>query len=501
MDISKLLIQPLAPKKSLTEARPVILESRATSRDGKANTSSSVLERRDIEDIAHSILTGSSIGNRGLGGNYSMESAAPNLASSLLRNQYLSSSSAGFNINTGIGHGVASTSGTSGRSLRFMDSSVNVPNSNQPGLSTLSRTPSKKLPRYSLQSGYDKYVAMPTSAHASNQQFNRQKIITPQHVDTLLPLSESIMNPSNIKQLADSGLYMSRSFRVGWSNHWILVNPGKTLDSTDLEQKGPTEVSIEQKRTTSYGIIDEEQIVSLESWLEVCLENSTVTLDSCENDADGVPLFEPMEGIEMLSAFADEAGRQVNNGSSSDFTIALKEVKQVWDLMIALWGELPYLQEKIDEDNMEVEGADGKPNQETDSHEVTMRRKQAVSDWLESVVASKVKESVNAAKQVLDKNKSSVDEQLALLSGNSLKETCDRAQLAGDHYSAMLAAQAGGGSNSTCSQMLFKYMELLQVSTYTFHSAQVYFDYTAHSKIKYVHVFFTILRKHKVMHF
>ena len=123
-----MLVQPSIGKK-IGEPRPIILESRSTGKNGKVDTSSSVLERRDIEDIAHSILTGSSIGNRGLGGNYSMEAAPPTLATSLLRTQYLTST--GLNLSTGISTKASNISETPGRSLRFMDKSINPIGSHQ----------------------------------------------------------------------------------------------------------------------------------------------------------------------------------------------------------------------------------------------------------------------------------------------------------------------------------------------------------------------------------
>ena len=101
---------------------------------------------------------------------------------------------------------------------------------------------------------------------------------------------------------------------------------------------------------------------------------------------------------------------------------------------------------------------------EADSHEMTMRRKEALSNWLESVVQSEQNADVHEAKLLKDKEKSGIMEELAYLSGNNIKEACDRAQVAGDHYSAILTSQAAGGATSFSSQMLFKYMELLQVS-------------------------------------
>ena len=127
--------------------------------------------------------------------------------------------------------------------------------------------------------------------------------------------------------------------------------------------------------------------------------------------------------------------------------------------MVALWGRLPYLPEN---ETSEMDDSFGE-HSEVDGHEMTMRRKEALSTWLETVVLSHLKEDVHLAKLLQNKEKSLIAEEIAYLSGNHIKEACDRAQLAGDHYSAILTAQSAGGATSFSSQMLFKYMELLQV--------------------------------------
>ena len=94
-----------------------------------------------------------------------MEAAPPTLATSLLRTQYLSSAS--MNLSTGLSTGVPNAAQTPARSLRFSDRSNNALGSYHLGVTGPGRTPSKKLPRYSLQSGYDKYVALPTTPFTS----------------------------------------------------------------------------------------------------------------------------------------------------------------------------------------------------------------------------------------------------------------------------------------------------------------------------------------------
>jgi nuclear pore complex protein Nup98-Nup96 len=166
------------------ESRPIILEPRPT-----------ILERRDkfIEDIAHSMLTGNR--SKGLGGSFSIEPTAALTSSLLLRSQYLSHS------------GLA--------------------NSNTPSARP---HPSTKLSRYTLQGGYDKYVALSTQGVADTV----KPPVVPQHVGRLLPFSEAILGPERMHCFADAGLFMGRTFHVGWGVDWSLANIGNSLSNASL---------------------------------------------------------------------------------------------------------------------------------------------------------------------------------------------------------------------------------------------------------------------------
>ena len=143
-------------------SRPVILEARPT-----------ILEKRDkfIEDIAHSMLTGNR--SMGLGGSFSLEPNTAALTSSLLlRSQYLT-------------HSGISTSMTS-----------SMPAKQQP----------TRLARYTLQGGYDKYVALPNQGAGDTI----LPPVVPQHAGRLLPFAEAIHGPERLRVFADAGLFMSR---------------------------------------------------------------------------------------------------------------------------------------------------------------------------------------------------------------------------------------------------------------------------------------------------
>ena len=159
-------------------SRPVILETRPT-----------VLEKRDelVMDITNSMLGGSS---HGLGGQSFNAANNSTMTSTLLKSQYLSM----------VASMKASSAGTPVKPVTLTTS-------------TAASTKKQKShrPRYTLQAGYDKYVALPSSE--ANDEDAEAKTVVPKHVDHYLPLKESMLSSDNVRNIADFSLFMSRSFR------------------------------------------------------------------------------------------------------------------------------------------------------------------------------------------------------------------------------------------------------------------------------------------------
>ena len=92
------------------------------------------------------------------------------------------------------------------------------------------------------------------------------------------------------------------------------------------------------------------QILSLESWLAVSLDNSEAVGEEDEGQEEVVPKFSPLKGLKCLHAHVAEAASQMEETASMDLedmnadgaeTVAeVEDTKQVWDLMMALWGKL-----------------------------------------------------------------------------------------------------------------------------------------------------------------
>lgn len=430
-----------------SKSRPVILEARPT-----------VLERREhqglIEDIAASMLGGgantstSHGGLRGgLGGSFTTTDNNQSMTSSLLRSQYLSMVAS---------MKVTASNNSPSRNTVLLDTTTSSRSKTTTNLQT------NKVPKYTLQAGYDKYVALPsgmTGASAASEVDIEVKSVVPAHVDHLLPLKEAIMSSANVSVLADFGLFMSRSFRTGWAPFWHLANPGDSLSAAAAasnvgRKEASTDIYIERKEPLAQ--ISDQILDSFESWLEVHLENCVLSFD---ND---VPKLEAVEGLAGLHAHAEEAERQ---DSIMNDLAGIKEAKQVWDLCVALWGSLRpqrpstmIMEDNDDDDDVadlyqDLVGPD--------CHKTTMKRKAALTKWLEIVTSDHMRIDLEVARGLGDSKKGCLDEILALLSGNKRLEACDKAQDHGDHNAAMLISLASG-PNLASGQLLQNQLERWQ---------------------------------------
>ena len=94
---------------------------------------------------------------------------------------------------------------------------------------------------------------------------------------------------------------------------------------------------------------------------------------------------------------------------------------------------------------------------ETETHKITMDRKEALTKWLEKVTGDGLAKDLQNARSSGDH----LDEILALLSGNKRLDACEKAQDKSDHYLAMLISLASG-PNMTFGQLLQNQLERWQ---------------------------------------
>uniref|UniRef100_A0A671UZF8 Nuclear pore complex protein Nup98-Nup96 n=1 Tax=Sparus aurata TaxID=8175 RepID=A0A671UZF8_SPAAU len=226
-----------------------------------------------------------------------------------------------------------------------------------------------------------------------------------------VPLKESVTQGKG-SLLMDAGLFVGRSFRVGWGPGWTLAHCGQRLTAPMGKQLEQQELMAPAVKTSEEEEEDESQEV-LQRPLEICLKHSTV--DTTE--ASACPLVRPQTGVAALHEYADLDSR---------LPCLLGYWSEVWTLCEALWGRLG--------------PADQEDDVETPSeYEQQLERRQTFSAWLSRGATSRVEEEVALA------GKGSHTEAIfSYLTGNCISEACRLAQKEGDHRLSLLLSQAVG---------------------------------------------------------
>ncbi|CAG2238080.1 ADAR2 [Mytilus edulis] len=247
---------------------------------------------------------------------------------------------------------------------------------------------------------------------------------------------ESLMYDKQF-MIKDAGLFMGRSFRVGWGPGGMLAHCGRTVSEVQKEESnkdtsqftilpgmGPTNsgqsewtVHIEKLDIAGYVRAKDPTVINNHvEMLSVQLENSESML---EGDC---PVFVPSSGVEGLHQCAKQVKQDLQESDNHPDKALLEQMDRVLDLCVALWGRLP----------------DCITDEPVEGYDYQHSRREALSKWLMSTAVQRIQEDVQEAKY---KGKDHLPAILAYLSGRKISEACLLAQKSGDHRLALLLAQ------------------------------------------------------------
>ncbi|XP_033229340.1 nuclear pore complex protein Nup98-Nup96-like [Belonocnema kinseyi] len=285
----------------------------------------------------------------------------------------------------------------------------------------------------------------------------RPKTVVLKSRTELIPFKDSIIYRLRSRCIADAGIQMGRMFKPSWG-------PGLTLISLSTQEQAaniPLRNSVTQLGSyisgrflddmTSTSIVQRLQILggsgvepdylirfkeSVEGHLRVQLEHCVL---GQEGDCPAVAAATGDSGIAALHAhcnLAQEFASQLESShlgtdSQSVFESHIEADKMakyssdVWRLCVALWGNLPDIEKEDDKED----------------HKTVMVRKEALSDWLKSVVEKIVRVNLSEL--------TSEDQiMFELLTANKLDDACALARkVVGDHCLALLMSQLGGATS------------------------------------------------------
>ncbi|XP_057338404.1 nuclear pore complex protein Nup98-Nup96 [Microplitis mediator] len=254
----------------------------------------------------------------------------------------------------------------------------------------------------------------------------------------VVPLRKSICNRLKFNTIADISIQMGRKFKATWG-------PGLTLISLTTQEQAsvvPLQNAFSHIETyvsgrlmednSSSNVVQRLQILGgnradrdyISVFKESIEEHLRIQLNHCvigeENNCRWIRVGGGEAGI---SALHDHCGlsQEIANNLTTEHLSSY--AADIWQLCVALWGNLPALQSDSDKQ----------------SHSHVMIRREAFSDWLKNVVEDTVQHELS---EINSEDKM----MLSLLSANKLEEACEIARKIGDYTLAIFISQLGGFS-------------------------------------------------------
>lgn len=255
----------------------------------------------------------------------------------------------------------------------------------------------------------------------------------------VIPLKNSICYKLNFRTIADISIHMGRKFKPSWG-------PGLTLVSLSTQEQAsivPLHNTFSQIETyvsgrllddnTSTSIVQRLQILGgpradhdyIQIFKDSIEDHLRVQLSHCimseEENCRWIRAGTGNAGLEALHEHCSLAQDIADNATSERLSLYSAEV---WQLCVALWGNLPAIQ----------------ANENKESHEHVIIRREAFGEWLKAVVEETVQAEIadlKAEDQLM----------LSLLSANKLEEACELARKVGDYALALLMSQLEGASS------------------------------------------------------
>ncbi|XP_041440603.1 nuclear pore complex protein Nup98-Nup96 isoform X1 [Xenopus laevis] len=250
----------------------------------------------------------------------------------------------------------------------------------------------------------------------------------------LVPLEKSVTHGRG-SLLIDMGLFMGRSFRVGWGPNWTLVHNGdkltERLNAEEDQNMDTIDYGFLPKPTSAKSLTEspfkvhmeklslEQKSRELQSYLmplEIELKNSSVDRSA------QCPHFKPNAGV---AAIHDYAGwvRNLSN-EAGELEAVVKQWGLTWTLCESLWGQLKELEASLDEPNEYVRN---------------LERRKAFSHWLAHTAEERIEEEVS-----LYGPERHVEAVFSFLTGGRISDACRLAQKSGDHRLSLLLSQMVG---------------------------------------------------------
>ncbi|XP_010261150.1 PREDICTED: nuclear pore complex protein NUP96 [Nelumbo nucifera] len=259
------------------------------------------------------------------------------------------------------------------------------------------------------------------------------------------------MHSSNI---VDAGLFMGKSFRVGWGPNGILVHTGTPVGVTDFGIGLSSVINVE-KVAINKVVRDENDRVK-EELIDSCFSSplnlhKSIKHEKIEIQAGSFKLnlqklvSNRLELPEICRSYIEIVERQLDvSGLSASARVVLMHQVMVWELIKVLFSareinaDSKSLDADADEDMMH-DKKDGSPDIELEA--LPLVRRAEFSYWLQESVCHRVQEEISCLNESSD-----LEHIFLLLTGRQLDSAVESSVSKGDVRLACLLAQAGGST-------------------------------------------------------
>ncbi|KAJ6326198.1 hypothetical protein OIU78_013322 [Salix suchowensis] len=238
-------------------------------------------------------------------------------------------------------------------------------------------------------------------------------------------------------KMMKGGLFMGRSFRVGWGPNGVLVHCGAPVGSDDSQRFLSSVIHVEKVALDKVAINCETKEFEMGSFklkLQKVVSNRLMLSEICRS-------------------YIDIVERQLEvPGLSSSARLVLMHHVMIWELIKVLFSERENsgLSKSVGADNEEAMMQDLKESSlEVDQEALPLVRRAEFSCWLQESVCQRVQDEVSSL------NESSYLEHIfLLLTGRQLEAAVEMSASRGDVRLACLLSQAGGLNHDDIARQL-----------------------------------------------
>ncbi|KAH9609004.1 hypothetical protein KSS87_020553 [Heliosperma pusillum] len=260
---------------------------------------------------------------------------------------------------------------------------------------------------------------------------------------------ETPVSSYHSRNIVDAGLFMGRSFRVGWGPNGVLIHSGTPVSGNSSKGILSSVITVETVAIDKVARDENNEVkqdaVSLlfDSTLELhrSLDHSVEEIESgsfrlCLQKV----LCDRFALSDICRCYTDVVEKQLDVVSLPAVHLSLMHQVYVWELIKVLFSEKDTSEQFGADDQEEEMMLDGKArSSEIDPEALPLIRRAEFSSWLQETVYHRVQDDVNC----LD-DSSDLEQILLLLTGRQLDAAVELAASRGDVRLACLLSEAGG---------------------------------------------------------